>query len=264
MSREIIDHIQRRDRAAFGQWADSHDEHMPCLNMTPEAVRFFIPPELYVLADRQEFTLLKDPSALNTKINRVERDNLAFFIVEKRTEPVSNIADLMHFQYDVDDYRYRLLAGGDPNEPLPVVPPSVDEYHALFADDLLEEDGVLESDDFITHYIHLQTFDDQLHSEQNVVGYADRIRGERVGSGFYSRLDEIAERMRIRYVTGQNNPNNIRFFVDILGRVPLVELPGYRQRIISRHHGGIPDKRLFTVRLLDPRDQQRYGRRKPI
>lgn len=225
--------IIKRDNEMFEKWLRrtkrDRKTNGPRLDLDHNAARYLIPPRLFELAE--------DPSKVTVRLVTHQRKKLHLFVVEQKREPLT-------------DMRYLDKIGNPPN--------SVDPLHYKFAMDL--KNGYLQPNDFIFYRLHLsiQKDNDQdpyLCEDQ----YDDRttMHGKGIGTAAHKRLYAAATQLGFRYVKTRNNIDNLSFFTDKLGKIPLIDLPDHLQAKLAHPlQPGIDGNYLqqTTVKVLYPED----------
>lgn len=107
----------------------------------------------------------------------------------------------------------------------------------------------------------LKTHPQTLIVERFEVGEGLRRGG--IGTEFYQRLAHIAKALGFRFIVGENKEENISFFTEKLGRVPLKEVrPELRKEVLSigkwKQRAARPN--WTTVQFLYPEDRALFMR----
>lgn len=227
-----IAEILAADRAAFDEWV-SDPERRSRLDMPNEALRALIIP-------RRILELAEDPSKVNLVVLGQDKQSVEALVVERRSEPVSNIDSLYTY------WEQQRTGQGE-------LPPDADDYKARQI--RLALGGILGPNDYV---MNESSFVLPGNAQLRIDEYGDRaaLRGQGVGKSFFGNLKRGAIAMGLRYTTALNNQQNIDFFRDTLGRYTLDQIrPEFWELFTSEPEGLDPS--LFTVDIFYEEDKRR-------
>lgn len=236
---ELSASIQVIDRSAFKLYASRPDSRRN-LEIPESALRFLIAPRVYDFAE--------NPANVQPRIAFLARNDIHFYIVERRDEPLTDLEQLK--KYDASfEQRVKALTKGK-KFPLPE---KADYFHLQYSDDVYQ--GVLGLNDFVFYSTMLDVLP---HGNLYVDSYRDRpeLRRKGIGSSFYARLREVAGDLGFRFISGHNEEESVEtnntFFTKKLGRKRFDQLPE-RVKDLLKDEADL-ETGVFTVDCLDYRD----------
>lgn len=247
-----IDGIVEKDKQEFDDWIHNIQGKKARLDMPKGALRYLtIPRRILELAD--------NPSKVDVLTIEQTAESVRLYVFEHKQQPVTNKTSLETYWDDLDrksaEEQAKAEAEGSPFIFIHPKPPSdVDEYHAKNRQ--LVNEGELQLTDFVTNDIGMS-----VSSEQQIMigSYWDRPthRGKGVAKSFYTRLRDVTAQMGFRFITGGNNPSNIGFFTQTLGRSTLGQIkPELRNQFLKEVSPSALNE--FTVDFLHPEDRTAY------
>lgn len=239
-----IQDLIAKDRAAFDEWT-ANPKNAPRLDMPHNAMRYFLIPSKLL-------EIVADPSKVDVKILTNFPERISSVVYVQKDEPVTNLESLNRYVQAMNEFKKR---GDSKNMPFPKIPPDVDYLHAHFA--RMGHGNKFDFKEFIINEMNLSSFSrDILH----VDSYDNRneFNNRGIATSFYNRLHESAKKMHYRYITGFNNPDNVTFFTNKLGRVPLDQIPRMKRSHFSPSSIEEDNPQHFTIDFLYPEDKAKY------
>lgn len=242
--RQLIDQIVKNDSEVFHEWvADS--ENAQRLDMPHEALR-------YVLIPPRILEIVEDPTKVDV-INFYNTDDcIKAAVFVPTSHLVTNKDHLEDYLYLLSKHHSKTSADISLE---PERPSDVDKFHAYYSWEGYDEK--FELTDFITNEICLSAIFDQI---LNVDSYDDQeeLRYQGVARSWYTRLHDATKKMGFRFITGYNNPQNIKMFTQKLGRIPLDQIQIDQRWLLHPHHKAGEFPNLFTTDFLYEEDKEKF------
>ncbi len=231
-------------------WAQQNPSEARSLQIPDEFASLLIPKRVYEVADK--------PANVEVKIERVGKNTLTVSAVERAsTRQLTDITAWNNWNRKIEEAR--AAHGGRMNTIgfiAPRPPENVNRLHAEFRQKILG--GALSISDRILFTCTLR-FGEETHEVLQVSDF-DGETQTGIGTDFYQNsLPPLARALGFRFVTGQQNDNNLSFFTKKLGRSTYNDLkeevratifPGYSE---NSGIGAIP-----TIQFLYPEDRASY------
>lgn len=138
------------------------------------------------------------------------------------------------------------------DDPFGVTPPGINYFH-LYHEEMVSR-GLLALDDRVMMYLRMAPV-----RKSPQVLYIFDFDGEArkgIGTEFYTRtLPPAARKMGFRFITGLNNPRNLSFYVNRVGRYPITSIkPEFLPLLFPNTIQSGEHK--YTVQFLYPEDEE--------
>jgi hypothetical protein len=238
---------------AFQTWvkdlkaaSEAHSLQATLIEIPQTVTPIFVPTRVWELAHNQD----QVKTQVLTRDSKPEFQVLKILVSEKMTEPVS---DPQEWEAWMKQRHYGTNQDGR-IACIPAPSAKIDRlqathYHYLMADMLSLWDKIwlrvsLKYDPLLPDVLHVGSFDGQI--------------GVGLAKEFYQQtLPGIARALGYKFITGQNDINNVGFFTAVAGRVTLGDIQTrYRKQFFRIFDEEVLDTN--TVQFLDPSDKAKF------
>lgn len=247
-SNKVIEDILEEDKANFEKWRLISENYRK-LNLPNEALR-------HVLITRKVLEKAVNPKKVRLIIDRANRKQVRAYVVETRDDYVTTPEAFNNYLKLRAEHIKKIRAGVLRFTDLPQTPKDVDELHA---DELLQiQEGKIDLRDFIFQAICFRANNPETIF---VSSYGDNvaIRHQKVGTEFYEHFAACLKKIGFRFILGENNPSNITFYLNVLGRVRLLDVKNELMGILGYTYRTPKSNEMYTVQFLYPEDKELYA-----
>lgn len=246
--REQVSEIMRINDEAFAVHASNPANKRSLL--IPVDERHQSPIADALMISRRILHEARDPYAIHARVAYSSTDRLRLFVAERMPTPVSNPIEASAYQ--------RAVILGDTPEATPgldqMLPPYAIE-HIL---------GIVSPRDLIYQYLAVSAEAMLVGKRSNSMVYVDLfmdrddMRGRGLAEGMYRRGKRGFRALGFDYIVGQNDPENVSFFINKLGRKRYTELPTELKDALVEVLEIIEEPENFTVDIINPYLRRKY------